>query len=194
MSTQPPDPDSSSFPQVLQQLSDLSQRVTRLEEQLQLVSDIDKYGQLREFLAAGNFKAGDRETTDILLNTAGKHRETLTPEDVRQFPCSVLQVIDRLWRTYSEDRFGFSTQLQIYQRAGGSLDTLRTQDSGPLAAFAGEVGWLENGKVRFDVYDRWDFSLSAPTGCFPALWWKSPYGLKMVTYFFTRLFDCQLDR
>ncbi|MFN9318845.1 MAG: GUN4 domain-containing protein, partial [Microcystis sp.] len=26
----------------------------------------------------------------------------------------------------------------------------------------------------------------------PALWWKSPYGLKMVTFCFTRLIECDL--
>jgi hypothetical protein len=62
-----------------------------------------------------------------------------------------------------------------------------------MGAFAQQVGWLVEGKLRFEDYDHWDFSLNAPAGIFPAIWWKSPYGLKMVTFFFIRLLDCRIQ-
>lgn len=157
-----------------------------------LVSDVNLYERLRDFLAAGNFKEADEETTKVILEVAGKERETLTPEDIQKFSCSVLRIIDRLWLTYSNERFGFSVQVGIYRSGGGSMDTLLTQNMEVMRSFADRIGWRKNNKVQFDNYDNWDFTLSAPVGCFPAHWWRSPYGLKMVNYYFTRLMTCEL--
>ena len=175
-----------------QQLQALTQRVETVENQLILIPDIERYGRLQEFLMAGDFKGADLATTQIILDALNQTRDTLNPETLAVLPCTVLTVIDRLWRTYSQDRFGFSVQLAAYQEVGGSIDTLRTQDRKVMGAFAQQVGWVVEGKIRFAEYDQWDFSLNAPVGSFPALWWKSPYGLKMVTFFFIRLLDCQI--
>lgn len=173
------------------QVQSLSQRVENLEGKLTLIPDIERYGKLQESLVAGDIKTADHETTRIILETLNRNRDNLSPETLSALPCTVLTVIDRLWRTYSNDRFGFSRQLEAYQKVGGNTDTLRTQDRKVMGAFAQEVGWVQEGKVRFDDYDQWDFSLNAPVGSFPAIWWKSPYGLKMVTFFFIRLFECK---
>ena len=179
--------------QLSQPSGDISERVSRLEDQLIMVSDVDRYGKLRDLLAAGNFKEADRETTRVLLEVATKDRDSLTPEDIRKFPCSVLRIIDRLWLTYSKERFGFSVQARIYRDQGGTLDTLVAQDIKVIESLAERVGWLKNKKEQFSNYDNWDFTLEAPVGCFPAnWWWPSPYGLKMVNFHFTRLFACEL--
>lgn len=193
MSEQSPELDiNTQLSQILSQLKSLSERVARIEEQLKLVSDIDRYGKLQELLAAGKFKEADEETTNVILTTVAKSRDTLTPNEMEKFPCNVLQVIDRLWRTYSQNRFGFSVQLAIYQEVGGNSDTLRAQKADIVQKFGDRVGWRINGEWQGDNYEQWNFSLSAPAGCFPAMWWKSPYGLKMVTYCFLRLLACQL--
>ncbi|MGA1621213.1 MAG: GUN4 domain-containing protein [Synechocystis sp.] len=187
-------PDVTQKIQVLtQQLQALSQQIQKIENQLVLVPDIERYGRLQELLMAGDYKGADFATTQIILDTLNKSRDTLNPETLSALPCTVLTVIDRLWRTYSQGRFGFSVQLAAYQKVGGSLDTLRTQDRKVMGAFAQQVGWLVEGKLRFEEYDQWDFSLNAPAGIFPAIWWKSPYGLKMVTFFFIRLLDCRIQ-
>ena len=174
------------------QLQALTQRVETVENQLILIPDIERYGRLQESLISGDFKAADLATTQIILEALNQTRDNLNPETLAALPCTVLTVIDRLWRTYSQDRFGFSIQLAAYQEVGGSMDTLRTQDRKVMGAFAKQVGWLVEGKLRFDEYDQWDFSVNAPVCSFPAIWWKSPYGLKMVTFFFIRLLDCQI--
>jgi hypothetical protein len=179
--------------EILAQVSALSERVTHLEAQLSLVADIDRYHRLQELLAAGNFKEADCETVKVLLDAAGQtSKETLTPEDIQNFPCSTLRIIDRLWRKYTQGRFGFSVQLRIYQQLGGDLNSLMRQDLQPIVNLGEQIGWHKNNQWRTDSYEQWDFTLSAPEGCFPAIWWKSPYGLKMVTYFFTRLMTCEL--
>jgi hypothetical protein len=176
-----------------EQISQLSATVENIQEQLILVPDIETYQNLKNLLKEQNFKAADQETTKIMLDVAGEERDNLTPDDISKFPCNALRVIDRLWLKYSDQHFGFSLQLKTYYDVGGTIDTIRAQELKTLHSFGAKVGWLdEKQKPRFPQYDNWDFSLSAPKGCFPAHWWRSPYGLKMVTYFFSRLIACEL--
>jgi len=176
-----------------QQIKDLTNVVTELKEQLILLPDLQRYGQLQKFLHQGDFKSADIETTKIMLDIVEEDRDNLTPDDVSKFPCNSLKVIDQIWQKYSEQKFGFSVQLKTYYQVGGNVDTIRSQDIQVMREFAKKVGWFdEQNQPRSPDYDNWDFSLSAPNGCFPAHWWKSPYGLKMVTFFFARLIACDL--
>ena len=180
--------------EILSELHSLRNKVTNLEEKLKLVSDINRYSQLQECLKAGNFKEADQDTSRVILDAVNRSRDDLTPNDMKQLPCTILQVIDKLWRDYSSDRFGFSIQLRLYTEVGGSLDTLRAQNMGILEKYGDRVGWRKNGKWQGDNYPNWDFSLSAPEGSFPAIWWKSPYGFKMATFCFMRLIECDLTK
>ena len=72
-----------------------------------LVPDIERYGKLQQFLAEGNFREADAETLRVILETAGRTRDTLTPEDMMRFPVNVIRVLDRLWKNYSGDHFGY---------------------------------------------------------------------------------------
>ncbi|EAZ88965.1 GUN4 domain-containing protein [Crocosphaera chwakensis] len=177
---------------ILSEVQLLKEKVLYLEEKLKLVSDIHRYSQLQEFLKAGKFKEADQETSRVILDAVNRSREDLTPNDMKQLPCNILQVIDRLWRDYSSDRFGFSVQLRLYLEVGGSLDTLRSQNVNILEKYGDRVGWRKNGQWQGNNYHNWDFSLSAPQGAFPAIWWKSPYGFKMATFCFMRLIECEL--
>lgn len=177
------------------QLIQLTTIVNTLQEQLILVPDITRYSNLQQFLKEQNFKAADEETTKVMLDVAGEDRDNLTPDDISKYPCTSLQVIDQLWQKYSNNHFGFSIQLKHYYEVGGTLDTIRSQDIKIMKKFANQIGWLdEKEQPKFNVYDSWDFSLNSPEGCFPAHWWKSPYGLKMITFFFARLISCELSK
>ncbi|WP_017295304.1 GUN4 domain-containing protein [Geminocystis herdmanii] len=179
--------------QLEDKVTTLTNLVNQLQAQMILLPDVVRYGKLQQLLEKGDFRSADEETTHIMLEVTGQQRETLTPDNVAQYPCNSLRVIDQLWQKYSQEKFGFSVQLKTYYEVGGSIDTIRTQDTKILGQFADKVGWLdENQQPKFEDYDNWDFSLSSPNGCFPAHWWKSPYGLKMVTFFFSRLISCDL--
>ncbi|BAQ60181.1 serine/threonine kinase [Geminocystis sp. NIES-3708] len=172
---------------------ELTTVIDNLQEQFILLPDIARYGKLKNYLQKGDFRNADEETSRIMLEVTGEERETLTPNDVSKYPCNSLFVIDEIWQKYSDKKFGFSVQLKAYFQVGGNIDTIRAQDINILRKFADQVGWLNDKKeAKFEDYDNWDFSLSAPDGCFPAHWWKSPYGLKMVTFFFARLISCNL--
>ncbi|GFE70994.1 GUN4 domain-containing protein [Chroococcus sp. FPU101] len=180
--------------EISEQLRSISTRLGYIEDKLMLITDIDRYNQLQEFLKAGQFKEADAETSNIILTVANKDRETFTPNDMMDFPCNVLTVIDRLWKTYSKERFSFSQQLAIYQSVGGTIETLMAQDINILRKFGEQVGWRNDGEwINDENYDELDFSLNAPVGLFPVIWWKSPYGAKMVCFCFTRLLNCNIQ-
>lgn len=169
----------------------LTERIARLEDALTLVTDVERYQPLQRLLKTGKLLEADEETVRVILQEAGTpNREDLTPDAIRLFPCSVLRVIDRLWTTYTGDRFGFSVQLKLYQAVGGTLETAIAQDGGILSSLGDRVGWRQNNQWK--TIDQARHNLEDPVGCYPVVWWDSPYGAKMVNYFMIRLFTCGL--
>jgi hypothetical protein len=79
-------------------------------------------------LAAGKLREAEWETIRIIQAiTKEPDLAAITPDDMREFPCEELRVIDSLWRKYSQGRFGFSVQIQTYQSVGGSFDSAINQ-------------------------------------------------------------------
>ncbi len=174
-----------------ERVSQLEKRLEHIEETLMLLPDTYRYGKLRDLLADGKWKEADLETTKIMIEITGKDsREEISPADVQIFPCNAIRTIDRLWTKYSNNRFGFSVQLRLYQSLGGSIDTIRSQSNEFLARTSNTIGWRKNDKLI--EYDDFDFSLSAPEGGLPGNWWQSPYGAKMANFFLARLLACEL--
>jgi hypothetical protein len=175
----------------LNQVLTLSERVERIEDTLLLMSDRYRLQRLQELLKVGDFREADQETIRVILAiTRTPNLESITPNDVRQFPCYELQVINQLWTTYSQGRFGFSVQLQVYQSVGGSLETTIAQDNAVIQRLGEKVGWWANN--RWQKCDELDYTLNAPLGCHPSRWWNSPFGSKMTNYFFARLITCEI--
>jgi hypothetical protein len=173
------------------QLFTLPERVSKIEDTLLLVADVYRFRRLQELLAAGDWRQADRETIQVILSVTGaSDLESISPNDVRQFPCNELHVIDKLWTNYSQGRFGFSVQAQLYQSVGGSLETTIAQDYSVIERFGDRVGWRVNG--NWQKCDDLDYTLNAPIGCHPSRWWNSPFGAKMTNYFFARLITCEL--
>lgn len=169
----------------------LTERLARMEDKLMLITDVERYQKLQGLLKVGKLLEADDETVSVIMQEAGKSdREDLTPDEVKLFPCSVLRVIDRLWTTYTGGRFGFSVQLKLYQEVGGTLETAIAQDVEMLRRLADRVGWRENGQWK--TIDQAEHKMEDPVGCYPVVWWSSPYGAKMVNYFLNRLFTCNL--
>jgi hypothetical protein len=175
--------------QVSQLMSQMSDRMNRTEENMLLVTDVYRYKKLQALLAAKDFREADWETIRVILAvTEEPSLEDITPEDMKKFPCTILTAIDNLWKTYSDGRFGFSVQMQIYQSVGGSLESTINQDRKMIELFGEQVGWWVNHK--WVKCDDLDYTLSAPVGCHPSRWWNSPFGSKMTNFFFNRLITC----
>ena len=180
-------------------LIDLPQKVDRLERQLMVVGDLYRYDRLHTLLSSQQWFNADKETVKLIASIAKvTELEELSPRDIRSFSCGELQVIDRLWTTYSDGHFGFSIQLQIYQSLGGNVETTIGEDQTLIERWGAQLGWREGvseqlpGGQRWRSCDELDFSLTAPRGCHPSRWWNSPYGSRMTNYFLNRLITCEL--
>ncbi|GGA49701.1 hypothetical protein CYANOKiyG1_68940 [Okeania sp. KiyG1] len=102
-----------------------------------------KYFKLREFLAAKKWREADEETYEVMLQVAGREREgRLDVEDIDKFPCKDLHIIDQLWVKYSDGKFGFSVQKEIYQSLGGT----REYGINVWHEFGETVGWCKDEK------------------------------------------------
>lgn len=128
-------------------------RVVSLESE----RNID-YSALQIALETQDFETADRLTRELLCQLAGEAaiaRKWVYFTEVEQFPVQDLQTIDRLWLAYSDKKFGFSVQRQIWLGQGKNWDKLWSA-----------LGWkTDNNWTRFPNEFTWD--LSAPKGHLP---------------------------
>ncbi|HIK45480.1 MAG TPA: GUN4 domain-containing protein, partial [Leptolyngbyaceae cyanobacterium M65_K2018_010] len=99
------------------------------------------YTHLRDLLKAQDWRAADQETYEVMICAVGKKSgDWFTSEELLNFPCTDLRTIDRLWVKYSQGKFGFSVQKQIYVECGAQLDGKYPGDK-ILHKFCDRVGW-----------------------------------------------------
>ena len=95
--------------------------VTNISVEIELKSEkgVD-YTKLRDFLAAGKWEDGDRETAERMLEVMEKNAwPDVEKEDLLNFPYTDLRTIDSLWLRSSNGKFGFSVQKKIWIEVGG---------------------------------------------------------------------------
>lgn len=116
------------------------------------------YTPLEQLLAQQEFQAADRMTLELLCQLAGEtamQRKWLYFTEVESFPITDLQAIDNLWLKYSEGKFGFSVQRQIWLSSGKNWEK-----------FWPQIGWKKgNNWTRYPHEFTWN--LSAPRGHLP---------------------------
>ncbi len=116
------------------------------------------YSPLQQLLSEQNFQAADQMTLQKLCELAGSsavQRKWLYFTEVEQFPVTDLQTINQLWLTYSEGKFGFSVQRDIWLSVGKNWDK-----------FWAKIGWKTgNTWTRYPQEFTWD--LTAPQGHLP---------------------------
>ncbi|NEQ45974.1 MAG: NACHT domain-containing protein [Leptolyngbya sp. SIOISBB] len=162
----------------------------------------NRYRELVNYLASGSWKEADEETDKLLLKAVGKEdvtRELLRLEEIQNFPCKDLLLIDHLWTKFSGGKFGFISQKQIWQEAGGTLD-LDGNEQMMISAFKEMSqlnGWRENND---DIpYSQVIFDISAPIGHLPLFCgvgycfdgWGAG-GIDGMVSIFSRLRDCMV--
>ncbi len=111
-----------------------------------LLGDRYRYKALEKYLAEQNWFEADKETVALILAVTNREIEELTPEDIKHFPCKDLIVIDRMWRKYSDNRFGFSVQLQTYQAVGGSINSAIEQNQKLIETWGERLGWRKDNR------------------------------------------------
>ena len=105
-----------------------------------------------------------------LCNLCLTQRSWLYFTDIAILPASDLQTIDKLWRTHSLDKFGFSVQRQIW--------LLHNKDWNSLVRI---IGWkINNVLCRYPNEFQWN--IKGPIGHLPLL--NQLYGIQpMLTLF-----------
>jgi len=105
-----------------------------------------RYYKLGYYLQQQQWERADYETYLVMIEVAGCiHRGYLNIEDIQQFPCNDLRIIDRLWIVYSNRLFGFSVQKQIYVECGATLDG-KFPGMEIWETFGDRVGWRKDGE------------------------------------------------
>ncbi len=120
------------------------------------------YVKLRELLAAGKWQDADKETAALMLKASGREG-WLRVADIEAFPRQELQIIDKIWREYSCDRFGLSVQKQIWQ----SIADIHKSEWKAWCCFGDRVGWRLKG--NWLAHSTLNFTLQAPEGELPSL-------------------------
>jgi hypothetical protein len=139
------------------------------------------YADLRDLLAAQHWEAADQETFRCMYEVMPRKggNIALEKQEVEKFPCLDLRTIDRLWVKYSNGKFGFSVQKEIWQSCGSPTDYNRD-----WRKFGVAVGWRKKGDVigestlgifgndgEWSDYEKLTFDLAAPKGHLPVQSW-----------------------
>ena len=122
------------------------------------------FQKLEALLKAGKWRDADLETWELMKKLTKREREGwLRLEDVKNFPRQELRKMDQLWVKYSNGKFGFSVQKQIWLDLGGKLDGEYDWDT--FTKLGSRVGWRKNNEWL--SYDSYTFSTNALPGHLP---------------------------
>ena len=153
------------------------------------------YTKLRDLLKESKWSEADVHTYQLvgqIVESAKRNnkRTFIELKTIAEYSCPDVRTIDYLWKKYSDDQFGFSSQQKVWksvnQKGDFSTETWRR--------FATEVGWKE-GEVDsgsgYLLYEQLDFEPDqAPAGHLP--WWfaMSDEEQKVIKSLFSR---CNLN-
>lgn len=116
------------------------------------------YAPLQQMLIAQDFQAADRVTLQKLCELAGSaavQRKWLYFTEVENFTTTDLQTINTLWLVYSEGKFGFSIQREVWLSVGKNWEK-----------FWIKIGWKDgNTWTRYPNGFTWN--LTAPVAHLP---------------------------
>ncbi|BAY09804.1 caspase, EACC1-associated type [Calothrix sp. NIES-2098] len=124
------------------------------------------YSKLRDLLAAENWKDADYETYMVMLQAVGRQKnDYIRNDELLNFPSTDFRTIDRLWVKYSNGRFGFSVQKEIYLSIGGKPDGKYDEET--WNKFGDRVGWRVQS--NWIDYNQVTFNTNAPKGHLPEI-------------------------
>jgi Protein kinase domain/GUN4-like len=120
------------------------------------------YSRLEALLATQQYQAADAETWRLLLQLTHRTEQgCLNLTVLETLSCAELNTLDQLWWTYSQGRFGFRVQQQLYRSLGGTADF----NFSLWQAFAQRVGWCQDR--HWLNYAELTFADHAPMGHLP---------------------------
>jgi hypothetical protein len=151
------------------------------------------FQKLESLLKAGKWRDADLETWQLMKKlTKREQRGWLRLEDVKNFPRQELRKMDQLWVKYSNGKFGFSVQKQIWLDLEGKFGT----NYGTYVKLGDRVGWRRDNEWL--SYDSYIFSthalalpghLPAPNALLWGAWVNSGYARGFSGHDFFTLFS-----
>ncbi|MEL6989245.1 MAG: GUN4 domain-containing protein, partial [Bacteroidota bacterium] len=113
-----------------------------------------RFEKLKNLLAHREWKDADYETYCLMIQTVGKEEgQELDIEDLEDFPQEELQILDKMWTSYSKGKWGFSIQKDIYSSVGGN----KKYSGKAWQTFCDRIGWQRNS--LYISYDMLTFDL-----------------------------------
>ncbi|WP_199290873.1 MULTISPECIES: GUN4 domain-containing protein [unclassified Anabaena] len=123
------------------------------------------FQKLEALLKAKKWRDADLETWKLMKKLTKREQQGwLRVEDVKNFPRQELRKMDQLWVKYSNGKFGFSVQKQIWLDLGGKLGGEPDWDT--FKKLGDRVGWRKNNEWL--SYDSYTFNKDAPQGHLPS--------------------------
>ena len=144
------------------------------------------YRELEKLLMSNQWRKADELTARLVLKAVGREKKRLlNVKDIKNFPRQDFHTIDQLWLSYSNGKFGFSVQLQLWLRCGGQFDQY---DYEVWKQFASKVGWYNSQNSTWRTYSQFmRFTDNAQNAClasFPCIY--TVLGLKGRNCLFSR--------
>ena len=111
-----------------------------------------EYGNLERLLKAKEWRQADVMTGIIMLKVTNRQKEGwLDATNIQNFPCPDLLTIDGLWSYYSNYRFGFSVQKNLWLQYDGQIGVYKSQI---WKKFATKLGWYSLKSSKWLTYDE----------------------------------------
>ncbi|MEM6255486.1 MAG: GUN4 domain-containing protein [Cyanobacteria bacterium P01_D01_bin.156] len=136
-----------------------AERVLATMDDLDSEKGID-YSKLRDLLRDQRWKEADQETYTVMNKALN---QDWSNESLMNFPYKDLLTIDRLWVKYSNGKYGFSVQKEIYLQCGGVADGKFHEKA--WIKFGDTVEWRMNSSLL--DYSDLKFDGDGPKGHLP---------------------------
>ena len=111
-----------------------------------------EYGNLERLLKAKKWRQADVMTGIIMLKVTNRQKEGwLDATNIQNFPCPDLLTIDHLWSHYSNYRFGFSVQKNLWLQYGSQSGVYKSEI---WQKFATKLGWYSTRSNKWLTHDE----------------------------------------
>jgi GUN4-like len=148
------------------------------------------YTPLEDRLKQQQWQEANETSTELLLKSVKRDQQGwISNEDMFHMACWDLKIIDHLWKKYSDGRFGFTAQFNIFVATGNMPEKLGFKYF--YNDFGTRVGWRKNDQwITFT--ENLIYSLDAPIGHLPTL--RSEYditgGQMIYTAITQKMMEC----
>ena len=134
---------------------DLKQELDELKnlESINQAVEDARFKKLKTLLNLGKWRDADYETYRLMITTVGKGEgQWFERADYETFPCNVLHTIDQLWVHYSDGKWGFSVQRQIWEECGSPMEyNSNWEKFGDCVGWRKHEDWLHYKNLSFDI-------------------------------------------